>query len=147
MTGMLAYHPTGRWIAACRNRGIRVPGEVRVFDVTSGDLVFTLRGHTSNITSVTFSPDGRRIASGSYDGTVKLWETETGKEVFTLRGHTGGVLCVAFSSDGRRLAAGSIDHTVKIWDAPRVPEDRETPARRDLTDFATPAGDREGNAR
>jgi WD40 repeat protein len=85
--GRLAYDPSGRWIVACRNRGGRTPGEVRVFDAISGERIWTLTGHTSDVTSVTFSPDGRRIATSSWDMTVKLWETETGQEVFTLRGH------------------------------------------------------------
>jgi WD40 repeat protein len=62
------------------------------------------------------SPDGRRLATGSYDRSIKLWDTTTGEEVFTLRGHTAGVRCVAFSPDGRRIASGSIDRTVRVWD-------------------------------
>ena len=96
---------------------------MRVFDPADGQQVFTLRGHTSNVTAVAFSPDGRRIATSSFDRTVKLWETETGQEVFTLRGHTSGVLGVAFSPDGRRLATGSIDSTARIWDTGSVLDD------------------------
>jgi hypothetical protein len=66
---------------------------------------------------VAFSPDGRRLASASYDGTVKLWDADTGQEVLTLRGHSGRVTSVAFSPDGRRLASANDDGTVMLWDA------------------------------
>ena len=66
---------------------------------------------------MSFSPDGTRLASGSYDKTVKLWDTRTGGEVRTLRGHTSLVFSVSFSPDGTRLASGSGDNTVKLWDA------------------------------
>ena len=113
---VVAFSPNGRWLAACSNPVDRTAGEARVFDAATGQGIFTLRGHTSNVTSVAFSPDGRRIATSSFDRTIKLWETETGQEVFTLRGHTSGVLSVAFSPDGRQLASGSIDSTAKVWD-------------------------------
>jgi hypothetical protein len=77
----------------------------------------TLKGHTGLVSSVAFSRDGKRLASGSYDKTVKVWDAATGQEILTLKGHTGYVKSVAFSPDGKRLASASDDQTVKVWDA------------------------------
>jgi WD40 repeat protein len=78
--------------------------------------VQTIRGHTHGIHAVAFSPDGRRLASGSWDCMVKLWEVATGKELLTLRGHQGGIAGVAFSRDGKHLASADGVHLVKLWD-------------------------------
>lgn len=75
-----------------------------------------LSGHTSSVTSVAFSPDGKLLASGSFDKTVKLWDVGAGQAVKTLAGHTGEVLSVAFSPDGKLLASSSRDKTIKLWD-------------------------------
>ena len=68
-------------------------------------------------TSVTFSPDGKRMASASWDRTVKVLEVGTGQELLVLEGHTQFVRSVAFSPDGKQLASASADRTVRIWDA------------------------------
>jgi WD40 repeat protein len=82
----------------------------------------TLRGHTDYVTSVSFSPDGKYIASASLDHTVKVWDTAEGTELLSLKGHIHWVRSVAFSPDGKRLASASDDDTAKVWDADKGQE-------------------------
>ena len=73
-----------------------------------------LSGHTGMVISLTFSPDGQKIASVSEDKTIKLWSLE-GKLLHTLTGHTDAVYYIRFSPDGQTIASGSSDGTVKLW--------------------------------
>ena len=75
-----------------------------------------LEGHTGSVDSVSFSPDGSTLASGSWDDTVRLWDVVTGSEIRVLKGHTGFVRSVSFSPDGTTLASGSDDGTVLLWE-------------------------------
>jgi WD40 repeat protein len=77
----------------------------------------TLRGHTGGVRSVSFSPDGRFMLTGSLDHTAKVWDAATGRELLTLKGHAGPIWSATFSPDGRRILTGSNDKTAKVWDA------------------------------
>ncbi len=85
---------------------------------TLGTVFYTYHGHTNGVTSVTWSPDGKRIASGSHDDTVQVWETATGEHVINYCcGHSASVTSVTWSPDGKRIASGSYDGTAQVWDA------------------------------
>ncbi|MEG4419922.1 WD40 repeat domain-containing protein, partial [Microcoleus sp. LAD1_D5] len=75
----------------------------------------TLAGHSEGVISVAFSPDGKTLASASYDGTIKVWNLQSQKPIATLAGHSEGVISVAFSPDGKTLASASDDKTIKVW--------------------------------
>jgi WD40 repeat protein len=97
---------------------------VRLWNLSTAQVTHTLKGHTDQVLGWAFSPDGKRLASASWDGTVKLWDVATGEEALTLRGHTDAVICVAFSPDGKQLATGGEDRTVKLFDArPWTPQE------------------------
>ncbi|MCI0465046.1 MAG: WD40 repeat domain-containing protein [Gemmataceae bacterium] len=84
----------------------------------------TLQGHSQPVVSVAFSPDGKTLASASYDGTLKWWDVTSGKERTTFQGHTGCVGTVAFNADGKTLASAIMgspiltadNNTIKLWD-------------------------------
>jgi WD40 repeat protein len=92
---------------------------IMVWDVKSGKEMMSLKGHNDYISSLAFSPDGKTLASASWDRSIRLWDVATGKEKTTLKGHTDELHIVAFSPDGKMLASGSADKTIKIWDVPK----------------------------
>jgi WD40 repeat protein len=107
----LAFSPDSRQLATT----VMNEGTVKVWDVTTGRELPSLKGNTREATCVAFSPDEQRLASGGNDGTVRIWDMATHQEVRTLRGHTNWIRSLAFSPDGQRLA--SCDNgTVRIWD-------------------------------
>ena len=80
-------------------------------------MLYTYHGHTDEVLRVAWSPDGKRIASGSGDKTVQVWDAADGGNAFTYRGHTSSVWGVVWSPHGTRIASGGEDSTVQVWDA------------------------------
>lgn len=80
------------------------------------DSIAQLSGHVKLINAVQFSPDGRWLASASFDKSVKLWEGTKGTFVATFRGHVGPVYQLAWSADSRLIVSGSKDSTLKVWE-------------------------------
>ena len=102
----VAFSPDGKTLAMASREGT-----VQLWDVATGNILETLKGHSSAVQAVAFSPDGRTLASGSTDQTVRLWNVETRRELMQLDPGSvelGRVQTLAFSPDGKQLLAGGL---------------------------------------
>jgi RNA polymerase sigma factor (sigma-70 family) len=107
----VTFSPDGKRVAAAGWDNV-----ARLFDVRTGKLQATLRGHTAAVNGLAFSPDGKVLASCSLDKSIYLWGAGTGAELRRLTGHQDWVLSVAFFPDGKSLASAGKDATVRVWD-------------------------------
>lgn len=106
----MAYRPDGDRLAVASSIGIWI------YDTGSGKELALLTGHTGEISSITYSPDGKVLANGNHNGTVRLWDANTHTLLHTLTGHFYPIRRVVYSPDGKVLVSGSDDATVRLWD-------------------------------
>ena len=131
--GRLAFSPDGRHLAVGRHDG-EGPGEVTIRATDDGAVVSALEGHAGRPVSVSYSPDGKWLASASA-GEVVVWNAGQGSEQFRLRVDTGMFGNVAaFSADSRRLAVACMEQKIRIWD---VESGDEQQPLRGHTDWVT----------
>jgi WD40 repeat protein/mono/diheme cytochrome c family protein len=92
-------------------------GQIGHWNVADGTLIRSWEAHPDALYALALSPDGKTLATGSYDQRIKLWNAATGEFLRELKGHNGAINGLAFRRDGRVLASASADRTVKLWDA------------------------------
>lgn len=109
----LRFSPDGQLLAVAGGQP-SAKGDLRLFNVADRKLIGTLAGHEDQVASICFSPDGKRLASGSYDKTVRIWNVASRAVERVATGHSDFVHAVAFSPDGTQLASVSKDRAVKV---------------------------------
>jgi WD40 repeat protein len=119
-----AFSPDGRFLVG---GGDRV-NTIRAWEVATGRLVAVLDGHTKPVECLAFTPDGGKLASGSFDTSVRIWDVPSWKEVKVYRGHSGAITGIAIHPDGRSVASTSMDSRlrgeIRFWDI-RTAEDSQ----------------------
>jgi WD40 repeat protein len=89
--------------------------KLALWDNNTARALRTLEGHKAATTAVSWTRDGKTLASSSYDKTIALWETSSGKRAHEITDYKASVMCLAFSPDGKTLAAGSGDNEVRLF--------------------------------
>lgn len=106
----VAWLPDGTLLAVASSK------DIWLYDVTgTSAFPFKLTGHTRDVKSLSFNPDGQILASGSADETIRLWNVEKRHQIARFKGYTRTVNAVCFSPDGHTLASGSDDGFIWLW--------------------------------
>jgi WD40 repeat protein/tRNA A-37 threonylcarbamoyl transferase component Bud32 len=114
----VAFSPDGQFLVVGLAKGQASSPDysLRLLETAPGREIRRMAGHREVIADVAFSPDGRRILSGSTDLAVIVWDAASGEEIHRLIGHSGGLLAVAFSPDSRLAVSGATDGSLLLWD-------------------------------
>ncbi len=119
----ISYNPHKERIAAggwalwdCYEENYR-DSYISEWDILSGQCVFTYGPVSSCVYNISYSPDGKILITGDYDGSIGLWNVETGKNIILYKAHSDSVTCFAISPDGKKIFSGSGDRTLKEWNA------------------------------
>ncbi len=98
-------------------------GSIRLWNIETGELTQTLRGHADAVSSITFGPDGKTFASTSKDATARLWDLNTGEQIYSLTGYERTTWRVFYYPNGLPLATGfqhpnipKLDKNIRLWD-------------------------------
>ncbi|MFG0317228.1 MAG: WD40 repeat domain-containing protein, partial [Planctomycetota bacterium JB042] len=109
--GGLRFDESGRRLFGLYKWG----GRTFVFDTETGGVEQNLYGHSSSMTALDLTPDGRLLVTGSFDGTARLWRVADGAEWATIAGHGRPLVAACFSPDGRQVLTASRDGRARIW--------------------------------
>jgi WD40 repeat protein len=119
--GPMAFSPDGKWLAFSPvpddSQNTQPERSINLWSVHDGVKRLSMQGHSSYITAITFSRDGKFLLTGSEDKTAIVWDLEAGVQRVVLKGHDEPVTAVDFRSDGQQIITGARDDTVILWDA------------------------------
>lgn len=138
LTGSVKYSPDGRLLASTSGTLIKI------WDLTSGELKYTLKGHSTDVTALAFNSDGTKLVSGSNDTTIRIWDPAKGKLILSAKGHSQSVEHVLFSNDSGNIISSGADRTIKIWNLSSYPVlEPDGTFREGLESYNTPCAESE----
>lgn len=118
-TSALAFSPDGTRLASgdARQDGDNMAlSPVRLWDVTTGREEWHVAGHQYMVGSLGFSPDGKKLVSGTGGAVLHVWDVATGKDLLPFAEPQSFIDSVAFSPDGKTVAAGGLDGNIRLWE-------------------------------
>lgn len=118
----LARSADGKWLAVGQENG-----QVKVFDLASGQVSKTLAGHAGPVTGVAFTKDGAKLITGSADKTLRVWNVADGAEAAKIE-TPSPVTAVVLAADDQQITAANDDNVIRTWAMPQPPADGAAPA-------------------
>jgi WD40 repeat protein len=112
-------------------------GAIQIFDLATGKIIRTLTGHDAPVMGVAYTPDGKRLLTGSRDQTVRLWSVADGQTMISLKAPSA-VNAIAVVAEGKQMAAAGEDGIIRIWDLPLQPPEGEPKPLKELSGHSGP---------